>query len=103
MMSWDFVYFDLLPVFPAVVKWINSFSPGKNVRHSADNIFKCIFMNEKTKVLYLDSDFTVQSLVLRVQLTITAALVLDNGWRRIGDKPLSEPMLTQFTDAYLDH
>ena len=22
-------------------------------------------------------------------------------WRRIGDKPLSEPMLTQFTDAYM--
>ena len=24
-------------------------------------------------------------------------------WRRIGDKPLSEPMLTQFTDAYRRH
>ena len=24
-------------------------------------------------------------------------------WRRIGDKPLSEPMLTQFTDAYMRH
>ena len=23
-------------------------------------------------------------------------------WRRIGDKPLSEPMLTRFTDAYID-
>ena len=22
-------------------------------------------------------------------------------WRRIGDKPLSEPMLTQFTDTYV--
>ena len=22
-------------------------------------------------------------------------------WRRIGDKPLSEPMLTQFTDPYM--
>ena len=22
-------------------------------------------------------------------------------WRRIGDKPLSEPMLTRFTDAYV--
>ena len=24
-------------------------------------------------------------------------------WRRPGDKPLSEPMLTQFTDAYMRH
>ena len=24
-------------------------------------------------------------------------------WRRIGDKPLSEPMLTRFTDAYMPH
>ena len=26
---------------------------------------------------------------------------LDNGLRRIGDKPLSEPMLNRFTDAYM--
>ena len=24
-------------------------------------------------------------------------------WRWMGDKPLSEPMLTQFTDAYMQH
>ena len=24
-------------------------------------------------------------------------------WRRTGDKPLSEPMLNQFTDAYMRH
>ena len=29
------------------------------------------------------------------------ALVQIMAWRRIGDKPLSEPMLTQFTDAYM--
>ena len=31
------------------------------------------------------------------------ALVQIMAWRRIGDKPLSEPMLTQFTDAFLRH
>ena len=36
-------------------------------------------------------------LFLRVQLT---ALVQVMDWRRIGDKPLSEPMLARFTDAY---
>ena len=29
------------------------------------------------------------------------ALVQIMAWRRIGDKPLSEPMLNRFTDAYM--
>ena len=31
------------------------------------------------------------------------ALVQVMAWRRIGDKPLPEPMLSQFTDAYMRH
>ena len=31
------------------------------------------------------------------------ALVQIKAWRRPGDKPLSEPMLIQFTDAYMQH
>ena len=31
------------------------------------------------------------------------ALVQIMAWRRIGDKPLSEPMLSRFTDAYMRH
>ena len=31
------------------------------------------------------------------------ALVEVMAWRRTGDKPLSEPMLSQFTDAYMRH
>ena len=31
------------------------------------------------------------------------ALVQIMAWRRIGDKPLSEPMLTRFTGAYTRH
>ena len=27
---------------------INPFSPGQNDRHFADDIFRCIFMNEKS-------------------------------------------------------
>ena len=37
------------------------------------------------------------SLFLRVQSTIT------QHWRRIGTKPLSEPMLTRFTGAHMRH
>ena len=32
-----------------------------------------------------------------------AVLVQVMAWRRTGDKPLSELMLTQFTDAYMRH
>ena len=31
------------------------------------------------------------------------ALVQIMAWRRPGDKPLSEPMMAQFTDAYMRH
>ena len=31
------------------------------------------------------------------------ALVEIMAWCRIGDKPLSEPMLTLFTDVYMQH
>ena len=31
------------------------------------------------------------------------ALVQIMAWRRTGDKPLSEPMMTQFNDAYMRH
>ena len=32
-----------------------------------------------------------------------SALVQIVAWRRLGDKPLSEPMLAQFIDAYMRH
>ena len=32
-----------------------------------------------------------------------AALVQEIAWRRTGDKPLPEPMLTQFIDSYMRH
>ena len=35
-----------------------------------------------------------------VQL-IMSVLVQEMAWRRIGDKPLPEPMLIQFTDIYV--
>ena len=31
------------------------------------------------------------------------ALVQVMAWRQIGDRPLSEPVLTQFIDAYMQH
>ena len=36
-----------------------------------------------------------------VRIDNFAALVQVMAWRRSGDKPLPEPMLTYFTDAYM--
>ena len=39
----------------------------------------------------------------RSTVDIKPALVQVVAWHRLGDKPLPEPMITQFTDAYMRH
>ena len=65
----------------------------------ADGLFKYIFMNEKVCILIRTS----VKFVPKVPIDNKSMLVQVMAWRRIGDKPLSEPMLTQFTDAYMWH
>ena len=65
----------------------------------ADDIFKCIFLNENDITLI---QFSLKFLP-RCPIDNKPALVQVMAWRQIGDKPLSEPMLTQFTDAYMLH
>ena len=66
---------------------------------SADDIFKCIFLNDIDKILIQIS----LKRVPRSPIDNKPALVQVMAWRRIGDKPLSEPMLSRFTDAYMRH
>ena len=69
---------------------IKSYLSGQNGRHFADDIFRCILVNEKFYIL------------IRVLLKFlpkgpndnNPALVKIMAWRREGHKPLSEPMLT---------
>ena len=65
----------------------------------ADDIFKCIFLNENDKILIQIS----LKLVPRSPIDNKPALVQVMAWRRIGNKPLPEPMMTQFTNAYMRH
>ena len=65
----------------------------------ADNIFKCILLDENDRILIKIS----LKFVCRSSIDNKAALGLVTAWRRIGDKPLSEPMLTRFTDAHKLH
>ena len=65
----------------------------------ANDIFKCIFLNENDKIPIQVS----LKLVCKSPIDNKPALVQVMAWRWIGDKPLPEPMLTQFTDAYMRH
>ena len=87
----------MLNVFHETLKYINSSPPGQNGRHFADDSFKHIFMNEKCFISIRIS----LKFVPNGPIDNKAALVQVMAWRRTGDKPLPEPMLAQFTDAYM--
>ena len=65
----------------------------------AEDIFKCIFLNENC------FDLIEISLKFVPKGTINnkSALVQIMAWRRTGDNPLSEPRMSLFTDAYMRH
>ena len=65
----------------------------------ADDISKRIFLNEKLRILIEIS----LKFVPKSPINNNPALAQIMAWRRIGDKPLSEPMLTPFTDTYMRH
>ena len=65
----------------------------------ADNIFKCIFLNENDIILIKIS----LKLVPRSPVDNKPALVQVMAWRLFGAKPLPVPMMIQFTDAYMWH
>ena len=78
---------------------LKSSPAGQNEGYFADDIFKCIFMDEQ---------FCIS---IRISLKVgpkghidnKSALVQIKAWCWIRDKPLPEPMLTQFTDTYKRH
>ena len=55
-------------------------------------------MNEEFIFIWISLEF-----VSKGPIKNNPAIVYIMAWRRIGDKPLSEPMLAQFTDAYMPH
>ena len=78
---------------------VNSSPPGQNRHVFADDIFRYILVNEKFCIL------------IKISLKFIPGGLIDNNpalvqiiaWRRVGDKSLSEPMLTWFTDAHMRH
>ena len=74
-------------------------SPGQNVRHFTDNIFKCIFLNGMICILIWISLQFVPTGPIDNKWTLVQVMA----WRRTGDKPIPELMLTQFANAYMLH
>ena len=65
----------------------------------AADFSKCIFFNENDKIpIQISLKF-----IPRRPIDNKPALVQVMAWRRIGDKPLPEPTMAQFTDAYMWH
>ena len=74
---------------------INSSPLGKMAAILADDIFKCIFLNENDRIhIQISLKF-----VPRCPIDNKPALVQAMAWRLIGDQPLPELMMTQYTDA----
>ena len=70
-------------------KAVNTLRPRHNGRHFADDIFKCIFLNENISIAIKIS----LRFVPKVPISNIPALVQIMAWRQPGDKALSEPMM----------
>ena len=61
----------------------------RNRRHSADDIFKCIFLNEN---VWIQIKISLK-FIPKAPINNIPTLVLITAWRRPGAKPLSEPVM----------
>ena len=77
----------------------NTLRPTQNGRHFADDMFKWIFLNEN---VWIPIEISLK-FVPKGPINNIPALIQKMAWRQTGDKPLSEPMMTQFNDAYMRH
>ena len=68
---------------------LNTLRPRPNGRRFADDTFKRIFFNENVRIsIKISLNF-----VPKGPINNNPALVQIMAWRRLGDKPLSEPMM----------
>ena len=87
--------------------WVNNRKAGDLIRYRAhydvivmaDDVFKCILLNENVWITTKNS----LKYVPKGPINNILALVQIMAWRRPGDKPLPEPMLVSLPDAYMRH
>ena len=81
-------------VFPGIQLFgpsFNTLRPRQNARHFADDIFKCIFLNENVLISIKSS----LKFVPKGPINNIPTLVQVMAWRRPGDKPLSELVMVR--------
>ena len=90
----------LMPIFSSAFvqfSWISHLPLDKMAAISQTTYSNAFFYERQ--VLYFDSNFTE----VCSHGSNWSPLVQLMAWRRTGDKPLPEPMLSQFTDAHMQH
>ena len=75
----------------------NTMRLRKNYRHFANNIYKCIFLNKNARISNQISLKLVPMGPIDYMLTLAQIMA----WHWTCDKPLSEPIMAGFTDAYM--
>ena len=72
---------------------VNTLRPRQNGHHFADNIYRCIFLNENVWIpIKISLEFVPKGPINNIPI-----LVWIMAWRRPGTKPLSEPMMICLT------
>ena len=69
----------------------NTLTPRQNGRHFTANVFRCIFLNGNIRILI---EIWLK-FVPKCSVNSIPALVQIMAWCRLGDKPLSEPMMVR--------
>ena len=71
------------------IEAVNALRSRRNRRHFADDIFKCIFL---TKAVWNSIEISLK-FIPKGYMNNILALVQIMAWRRLGDQPISEPMM----------
>ena len=83
------LYSDQGNFMKQLIHTVNTLRLRKNGRHFADDIFKCIFLNEN---VWIPIEISLKS-VPKDLINNFPALVQIMAWHRPGDKPLSKSMM----------
>ena len=78
-----------VPVYQSWCAWIDTLRPRQDGQHIADDICKCIFLNENVLIpIKISLKF-----IPKVWINHIPTLIQIMAWHRPGDKPLSETLM----------
>ena len=80
---------SMWPYVVIMTQWVNTSRQTQTGRHCADDIFKCIFLNENIWIVIKFS----RKFIPKGPVNNIPALVQIMAWHHLGDQPLSEPMI----------